>query len=86
MDDFRDFGPVYYHPDSVANILCFYDLCQRYSVIFNNTLNQFEVTTDDGSTLIFQPKGKLYVHRAVTLKDATALVETVEENMKGLTQ
>jgi hypothetical protein len=44
------------------------------------------VTTDDGSTLIFQPKGKLYVHRAVTLKDATALVETVEENMKGLTQ
>ncbi len=30
--------------------------------------------------------GKLYVHKAVTLEDATALVETVEENMKGLTQ
>ena len=31
MGDLPGFGPVYFHPKAVANILCFYDLAKKTS-------------------------------------------------------
>jgi hypothetical protein len=87
LGDYKDFGPVYYHPESVANILCFYDLNRRYGIHFDSIANQFNAITPNGSAMVFSPKGKLYVYsdRGHTSEE-TVLVQTVSKNLEGYTK
>jgi uncharacterized protein Yka (UPF0111/DUF47 family) len=77
---------VYYHPDSVANILCFYDLTKVYEVSFNSHENYFMVKGQTNEVLEFKPKGKMYICDASHLANQNntdknfALINTVEEN------
>ena len=83
VGDFQDFGPVYYHPDSVANILSFYDLNARYKMTFDSDKNCFIA---NNGAMIFRSKNKLYVCTMKTPKSETALVQTVKDNLKGYSQ
>ena len=78
---------AYYHPDSLANILCFFDLAKEFDVSFNRMKNRFEVGVDE-KVLFFEPKGKLYVCNASSaqMNSAALVVNTVEENMKRFTE
>ena len=94
IGDFSFIGPVFYHPDSIANILCFHDLQSKHDVEFNKKSNCFNVNGPDGQVWKFKPQGKLYVYDATKQcvkesKDCdsgTALVETVESNEAGYTK
>ena len=46
MGDLPEFGPVYFHPDAVANILCFYDLAMK-KVNFDGEANKFVVSMSE---------------------------------------
>lgn len=82
VGDFELFGiTVYYHPESIGNILCYYDLVKRFDVRFDAKRNIFTVATKKG-VFEFQPKGKLYVFNA---NPQYMLVGTVEQNKKKFT-
>ena len=88
VGDLGKFGEVYYHPDALANILCFHDLARRYHVTYDsNVLDAFIVTTDV-RTLVFEPKGKLYVYNPLEAKASSevVLIQTVSENEKTYTK
>ena len=36
LGDLPGFGPVYFHPDAVANILCFNDMAKKKQVNFDS--------------------------------------------------
>ena len=58
---FADFGEVYYHPECLANILCFADLAKQYKVSYDSAIEDaFVVTRKDGSEFRFVPKNKMY--------------------------
>jgi hypothetical protein len=60
VGDFLCFGEVYYHPECIANILCFYDVNKSFGVKFKR--GQFTVYLPSISkTLVFKPRSKLYV-------------------------
>ncbi len=60
VGDLGDFGEVYYHPAAKANILCFYDLSQKYTVTYDTSVMDAFIVKTDKRTLLFEPKGKLY--------------------------
>ena len=63
MGDLPGFGKVYYHPDCLANILCFHDLAEKKLVTFDGNNNEFVVNIKN-KEYKFKPKGKLYVYNA----------------------
>ncbi len=71
------FGEVYYHPDSIANILSFYDISKTCKLRYNSDRNSFHVTGNHNHSILFEPIGKLYVHRCDT---KFVLIETVAGN------
>lgn len=77
VGDFGDFGLVYYHPDSVANLLCFSDVAKKGHVVYDNPNNQFVVTIN-GRTVVFRSKHKLYIWDN---NQATVMIQTVADNM-----
>lgn len=88
VGDFGDFGEVYYHPRALANILCFHDLARKYSITYDSqTLDAFVVVTDK-RTIIFEPKGKLYVYNPIKSygsDEVTLMMSSVEENKSKYT-
>lgn len=76
-------GEAYYHPESIANILCWYDLVERFKqASFDFKNNCFRVVlTPTKKKLVFQAKHKLYVYSDKDVNEATAMVQTVD-NLK----
>ena len=58
--DVKGLGTVYYNPNAIANILCFYDMNKRFGVKFDKFKFSMKVPMLDKS-IHFVPKGKLYV-------------------------
>lgn len=85
VGDFGDFGEVYYHPEALANILCFHDLAKRYAVEFDAQKNQFKYHTPKGEA-VFKAKGKVYVYNPIREQREIALVTTVEGNKVAFTR
>ena len=56
--DVKGFGTVYFHPDSIANILCFYDLASKKMITYDDLRNEFVITAGEIKAY-FKPKGKL---------------------------
>ena len=60
IGDVKGLGTVYYNPDAIANILCFYDINKRFGVTFDSV--KFTVMIPElNQTMHFTPIGKLYV-------------------------
>jgi hypothetical protein len=57
-------GVVYFNPDAIANILCFYDINNRFGVKFDSKRFSVEVP-ELKRTLLFKPVRKLYVCKNV---------------------
>ena len=58
--EFLDLGTVYYNPECITNILCFYDVNHRYGVTFEK--NVFSVpAAGHRPELRFKPFKKLYI-------------------------
>ena len=72
--DLPGFGEVYYHPDCLANILCFHDLAEQKLVRFDENKNMFIVNINE-KEYKFIPKGKLYVYNARPNKRKLCMVE-----------
>jgi hypothetical protein len=91
VGDLPGFGAVYYHPNSLANILFFHDLATNKQLVYDST-NYMFIVEIDGKVMTFTSKGKLYVSNARSIKrkhsdksEGIVMVETVEENMKMFT-
>ena len=53
VGDFFDFGEVYFHRDSPANIICYFDLCRKYTVRYNNKVEDaYVVERKDGRSFV----------------------------------
>ena len=62
--DVRGIGTVYYNPNAIANILCFYDINKSFGVKFDS--HRFSVRVPElNRVLKFSPVGKLYVCKNV---------------------
>jgi hypothetical protein len=76
IGEYDFFGDVYYSPKASANVLCFYDLQQKFDVIYDE--NIFIVTLPNGDEIKFEPEGKLYMYNPV--KNEFCNVQTVQSN------
>jgi hypothetical protein len=67
------YGEVWYCPDGIANILSLAHVAKTRLVKFDSTNgNQFEVTKDDGSTIIFkQSEHGIYYYAMKTSREST---------------
>jgi hypothetical protein len=98
---FEGFGDVYYHPGSIANILCYHDIAQKFKVEYVREENLFRVSLPRGVVWDFKPKNKLYVFNPVikhnnasnsdkvvmaVIPNNSSLVETVNENRAKYTK
>ena len=62
VGDVIEFGTVYYNPNAIANILCFYDINKMFGVTFNGKF--FVVKTPERPKgIFFHPNGKLYLYQ-----------------------
>ena len=77
--DAKGLGTVYFNPEAIANILCFYDINKRFGVKFDQHKFTF-VVPQLNKTLNFVPKGKLYI-----CKDAKFLLENNHLRTANLT-
>jgi hypothetical protein len=55
IGDYPMFGEVYYHPDSIANILSFYDNSKTCKLRYNSDRNSFYVTGNHKHSIVFEP-------------------------------
>jgi hypothetical protein len=88
VGDLGDFGEVYYHPAAKANILCFYDLSQKYTVTYDTSVMDAFIVKTDKRTLLFEPKGKLYVYNPIKSfgdSEVVLMMNTVAENKSRYT-
>lgn len=88
VGDFGDFGEVYYHPSALANILCFSDVAKRYTVSYNSKILDAFIVVTDKRTIIFEPKGKLYVYSPIKSRSSdeiTLMMSVVEDNKRKYT-
>lgn len=82
VGDFGTFGEVYYHPNAVANILCFSDVTQRYNTRYAADKDMFVITNKiNGKEIEFRSKNKLYAWNPRHGIEESILVQTVAENM-----
>jgi hypothetical protein len=91
VGDLKNFGEVYYHPQSIANILSYFELTERFRVEYDSSENVFQVNVSDTEVWTFEPRNKLYVYNPVLTKNATTLattgtVQTVKDNLVGFTK
>jgi hypothetical protein len=85
VGDMPGFGEVYFHPESIANILCFHDLASKYKVRYDSNEDYFEVIINI-KAIKFEVKGKLYIWNAKVGESEIVLVDTVEYNQKLFTK
>ena len=81
IGDHHVFGTVFYHPQSVANILSFADMKEIYKIRFDADKNEFRVKISPTKNIKFRCIGKLYKY-AEHLKGELACVQTVDDNMR----
>jgi len=93
MGDLDGYGPVWYHPDAIANILSLSNVQKRFHVRYDSQEGDyFTLIRDDGSTRTFRPTKKgLYSSpilptRTYKTDEDIILVNTVEENKKEYTR
>jgi hypothetical protein len=100
VGDLKGFEEVYFHPSSVANILSYYDMAQKYDIEYDKNNNVFKVKLNDNQIWVFEPKNKLYVFNPLknsskdngkalittSRKDKNMIVETVKNNIAGYTR
>ena len=75
--DFKNLTGVYYHPDAIANKLCFYDLTQQFKVEYlSKPANCYRIAgVTEGEPMIFRQVRKLYVCNVSKMsRPETALV------------
>lgn len=86
-EDVKRFGKVYFHPESLANILCFYHLANKKMITYDDQKYEFVVTAGEKKAF-FKPIGKLYVYRTFTsvVNEGTVVISTVWENIAGFTK
>jgi hypothetical protein len=60
VGEFLDLSTVYYHPDVIANILCFANVKDKASCL--EYVNDSCIVQSRGKTICFSPVGKLYVY------------------------
>lgn len=80
---------AYYHPESIANILCLYDLVERFKLSFDPDNHCFSVEVKPGTMLNFKAtKDKLYVlnGRDLLYKNGMVMIQTVVENESRFTK
>ena len=84
--DFGSIKGVYYHPEAVANVLCFADLVEKYSVKFDNSVGDYFVV-DTGKCIVrFLQIGKLYILNAHDTEAVSLTIKTVEGNSVSFTK
>jgi hypothetical protein len=101
VGDFLGIGPVYWHPDAIANLLCFHDMNKKFGVKFHNNCFSFKA---NGLQFDFPADGKFYICNMkkffpspevmavassvdfVNTTEEVALVETVAGNLSKLTK
>jgi len=82
---------VYYHPDSLANILCMYDVERKFRITYDSDVSEFVVHLAPGNDAVFSERYKLHVFNqsvedALLTDEGKAFVHTVEENESKYTK
>jgi len=81
--DLSGYGPVWYHPSGIANILSLNSVCKKYCVTFDsgNTEEQgLVVHKNDGSKWIFRTSRKGLYYSDVASDVRAIMVTTVDNN------
>ncbi len=87
VGDFGTFGAVYYHPNAVANILCFSDVTKFYDTRYDASKDVFVIVNKkNGKEIEFGCKNKLYVWNPSSRIEESILVQTVQDNMLSFTK
>lgn len=87
VGDFGTFGKVYYHPDAVANILCFYDVAKAYKVWYDDEEDLFMIQNKkSGKKIPFKNRNKLYIWNPTREIEEKILIQTVDGNMSKYTK
>jgi hypothetical protein len=100
VGDLKGFGEVYYHPDSIANILSYFDLSKKFVIRYDQSRNAFHVHISPSVVWEFKSKGKLYVYNpkfkkmiddndiqhVVLVSKNDAIIETVDGNRSKFTK
>lgn len=81
VGNFPGIGEVYYHPDSLANIFCFYDLVHKNNGLYDKDTNEFHAYLN-GIKIKFKSIGKLYIWNAEQYAQDYVMIQTVEDNEK----
>jgi hypothetical protein len=85
IGDLPGYGPVWYHPNGIANILSLARVKEKHRVTFDSAgKNKFMVHKEDGTTRCFKQsqRGLYYLETGAT---SVALVHTVAENKSKYT-
>jgi len=82
---------VYYHPKSLANILCMYDVERKFKVTYDSVISEFVVHLAPDKAARFSEKYKLHVFNQkaedkLSTAEGKAFVQTVEENESKYTK
>lgn len=87
IGDLPGYGPVWYDPKSIANILSLKRVKTKYHVSFDSANGgSFIVTKPDGTVFEFkESEGGLYVLDTAKDKSETVLVNTVADNKSSYT-
>lgn len=84
MGDLGGYGPVWYHPQAIENILSISNVQKRYKVRYDSGEGDFfTLLREDGSTRTFRPtETGLYASQMLEPRKEVAMVSMVEENQK----
>ena len=88
MGDLNGYGPVWYHPGAIANILSLSNVQKKYKVRYDSDEgNFFTLVRPDGTTRIFRPTEKgLYASQLAHAEGDVVMVATVEGNKQEFTK
>ncbi|MEM1009857.1 MAG: hypothetical protein AAGJ35_12745 [Myxococcota bacterium] len=88
MGDLGGYGPVWYLPNAIANILSLGNVQKHYTVQYNSEVGDFfTLKRKDGSTRVFHPTKKgLYASQLLETKQQPVMVTTVAQNMDAFTK
>lgn len=86
--DLDGYGPVWYHPGAIANILSLSNVQRQYRIRYDSKEGDFfTLVRPDGTTRIFSPTKKgLYASQLAQPEENVAMVVTVEGNKKEFTK
>lgn len=88
MGDLQGYGPVWYHPGAIANILSLSNVQKRFRVRYDSSKGDFfTVERPDGTTRTFSPTRKgLYASKLWQPTEGAVMVTTVKSNQEAFTK